>query len=306
MTATTPDSSPGTTVARPVAGVVAAVHTLEGAGFGVYRPLPAPGLDLLDPFLLIDEMEPVDHRPGQAQGAPDHPHRGFETVTYLLDGEFEHADSMGNRGIITPGGIQWMTAGDGVVHSEMPSRRIQTEGGRVHGFQIWVNLPAADKRTTPRYQSLDADQLTTVEGDGWTARLVAGEILGATGPAATHTPIGYAHLTMAPGATLRIPVPADHNAGIYAFAGSGLVGEPGQPLPERSLAAFGRVEGDLVIGVPAQAAGPLDALVLTGRPLDEPVARYGPFVMTSREELVEAFEDFQAGRMGAIPPSGAA
>jgi hypothetical protein len=289
---------------RPVAGVVAARHTLEGAGFGVFRPLPAPGLDLLDPFLLVDEMEPVDHAPGTAQGAPDHPHRGFETVTYLLEGEFEHRDSMGNHGTIGPGDIQWMTAGDGVVHSEMPSRRIQTEGGRVHGFQIWVNLPAADKRTTPRYQSLDADRLPTVEGDGWRARIVAGTMLGATGPAATHTPIGYGHVTLEPGAAVTIPVPADHNAGVYVFRGAATVGSPPTAVPERHLAVFGRDPGALVLSVPADATGPCDALVLTGRPLDEPVARYGPFVMNTREELVEAFDDFQEGRMGAIAATG--
>ena len=289
---------------RPVAGVIPAVHTLEGAGFGVFRPLPAPGLDLLSPFLLIDEMEPVDHPPGLAQGAPDHPHRGFETVTYLLEGEMEHRDSMGNHGLIGPGGIQWMTAGDGVVHSEMPSRRIQTEGGRAHGFQIWVDLPLADKRTTPRYQSLDAHRLTTADGDGWNARVVAGELFGVRGPAETHTPIGYAHVTLRPGARVEVPLPADHNAAIYAFAGSGTAGVPSTALPERHLAVFERSEGDLVLAVPPDADHPLEALVLTGKPLDQPVARYWPFVMTTRAELLEAVEDYQAGRMGTISADG--
>ncbi len=291
---------------RPVAAIVPASHQLEGAGFGVFRPFPSAALDLLDPFLLLDEMEPVDHQPGQAQGAPDHPHRGFETVTYLLEGEFEHRDSMGNHGVIGPGGVQWMTAGDGIVHSEMPSRRIQTEGGRVHGFQLWVNLRAADKRATPRYQSLDADDLTRVEGDGWTALIVAGSMFGAEGPAETRTPIAYAHLTLQPGTELHIQTPDDHQAGIYCFAGSGTVGADATELPLRHLAVFDRVPGDLVLGVPAGSDGPLDALVLIGEALDEPVARYGPFVMNTRDELIEAVEDYQAGRMGTIAAAGRA
>ncbi len=197
-------------------------------------------------------------------------------MTYLLEGEFEHHDSMGNHGVIGPGGVQWMTAGDGIVHSEMPSRRIQTEGGRVHGFQLWVNLRAADKRATPRYQSLDAADLTRVSGAGWTARIVAGSLFGATGPAETRTPIAYAHITLEPGTELLIEAPDDHHAGIYCFAGSGTVGADHE------------------------------ALVLTGEALNEPVARYGPFVMNTRDELIEAVEDYQAGRMGTIAAAGRA
>jgi len=289
---------------RAVSRVVPAQHTQEGAGFGVYRPFPTPELDFLDPYLLLDEMEPVDHAPGEAQGAPDHPHRGFETVTYILEGEFEHRDSRGNRGTIRAGDVQWMTAGDGIVHSEMPSRRIQTEGGRVHGFQIWVNLPAARKRTPPHYQSLEASDLTTINGDGWTAKVIAGSLLGVDGPAATHTPIGTAHITIEPGARVEIPVAEDHNAGVYSFAGSGFAGTPGTPLAERSLAVFERGEGAVVLAVADDAESAMEALVLTGRPLDEPVARYGPFVMNTQEELVEAFDDYQAGRMGSIDPLG--
>ena len=291
---------------RPLVAVVPAQHQHEGAGFGVYRPFPVAGFDQLDPFLLLDEMEPVDHAPGEARGAPDHPHRGFETVTYLLEGEFEHRDSMGNHGVIGAGGIQWMTAGDGIVHSEMPSRRIRTEGGRVHGFQLWVNLPIEAKRVRPRYQSLDADEVTTVVGDGWVARIVAGSMLGADGPAETRTPIGYAHVTVEPGCELRIPVPDDHQGGIYVFAGAARVGPDRDALPTRSLAVFARGPGDLRVEVADDAPGPLDALVLTGRPLDEPVARYGPFVMNTRAELVEAIEDFNAGRMGRIAATGRA
>jgi len=291
---------------RKVAGVVPATHTLEGAGFEVARPFPTAALEMLDPYLLLDEMGPTVYAPGEAQGAPDHPHRGFETVTYILDGEFEHRDSRGNHGTISSGDVQWMTAGDGIVHSEMPSRKIQEQGGRIHGFQIWVNLPRSDKRATPRYQSIVAPELTTVEGPGWSAKIIAGRLLGVDGPAATHTPIGAAHLIVEPGGSLEIEVPEDHTAGIYAFMGSGLVGTDQVPMPERSLAVHDRGDGALLVAVPSDTAQNLEALVLTGRPLDEPVARYGPFVMNTRDELIDAFEDFQAGRMGLIAPAGAA
>ena len=158
-------------ILREPTGIVRARRTVEGGGFVVRRPFPTPEMAQFDPFLLLDEMGPVDYAPGKAVGAPDHPHRGFETVTYLLDGEFEHEDSAGNRGKLTPGDIQWMTAGRGVVHSEMPSKRVRDEGGRVHGFQIWVNLPARDKMTAPRYQDVLAAKLPVAtvrrrQGDG--------------------------------------------------------------------------------------------------------------------------------------------
>ena len=291
--------------ARRPAGVVAARHQLEGAGFGVFRPFPSASLEMLDPFLLLDEMEPVVHRPGSAVGAPDHPHRGFETVTYVLDGEVEHRDSMGNTGLIGPGEVQWMTAGAGIVHSEMPSTRLQTEGGRVHGFQLWVNLPAELKRSTPRYQGLAADELPTVAGDGWRAVVIAGSILGADGPATTHTEIAYAHVELDPGVELGIESPADHNAGAYVFAGHALAGPENQPVPTRHLAVWAAGRGPLTLATPPDVDEPAEILVMTGRPIAEPVARYGPFVMNTRDELIEAIEDFQAGRMGTIAPVGA-
>ena len=189
-------------MARRVDRVVPAASTTEGGGFEVFRPFPGPAVDWLDPFLLLDEMAPNRHEPGEAVGAPAHPHRGFETVTYVLRGEVEHRDSAGNHGLIGPGDVQWMTAGDGIVHSEMPSTRMQTEGGIGHGLQLWVNLPAALRRTTPRYQALTASDIPTASGDGWTAEVVAGSMLGVHGPAETHTPIGYAQLTVSPG---RLP-----------------------------------------------------------------------------------------------------
>jgi redox-sensitive bicupin YhaK (pirin superfamily) len=289
---------------RKLAGVIPASRAIEGGGFEVFRPFPTQALDNLDPFLLLDEMAPKYNEPGEFVGAPDHPHRGFETVTYILEGEVEHRDSAGNHGVIGPGDVQWMTAGDGIVHSEMASERMQTQGGLSHGMQIWVNLPRAQKRTTPKYQALPKDALASVSGEGWSAEIVAGSILDARGPAETHTPIGYARVTIQPGARLRIPTPDGHTAVVYAFEGSGTVGEPGEPLDAHHLAIFERTAGDIHLAVPADADQALGAIVLTGEPINEPIARYGPFVMNTRGELEEAFVDFNAGRMGSMPAVG--
>jgi hypothetical protein len=295
---TTQTDSP--TSARPVKGVYDAPRTVEGGGFEVYRPLPSAALDLLDPFLLLDEMAPTVHPPGHAVGAPDHPHRGFETVTYILDGEVEHRDSAGNHGVIGPGDVQWMTAGDGVVHSEMPSRRFQEEGGRAHGVQLWVNLPSSLKRTDPRYQALPEASIPTVHGEGWSASVVAGSMLGVDGPAETHTPVGYARVTLEPAASVRVEVFDGHTAAVYALNGAATVGPSSKRLVAHQLAVFDRSHGDLLISADPDAEAPLDALLLTGEPIGDPVARYGPFVMNTRSEIVEAIDDFNAGRMGTI------
>ncbi len=283
---------------RPLTSTVAAIHTLEGGGFSVYRPFPTGSLEMLDPFLLLDEMGPTTYRPGEAKGAPDHPHRGFETVTYLLSGEVEHRDSNGGHGIIGTGDVQWMTAGDGIVHSEMPSTRIQAEGGTVHGFQIWVNLPQESKRAHPRYQGVTANGLGRAAGNGWQARVIAGSLLGASGPATPTTPVVMAHLTLEPGATIDLDLPESHNVGLYAFGGSGRVAD--NPLPTQHLAVAGPGQGAFSLTADTSSGRPLDVLVLAGEPLGEPVARYGPFVMNTKQELIEAFDDFQAGRMGRI------
>ncbi|MGI9615922.1 MAG: pirin family protein [Acidimicrobiales bacterium] len=305
-TTTTATTAETTDRIRPLARIVAASRTIEGGGFEVYRPFPTATLELLDPFLLLDEMAPVHHEPGEAVGAPAHPHRGFETVTYVLKGEVEHQDSAGNHGLIGPGDVQWMTAGDGIIHSEMPSATIQTEGGVGHGLQVWVNLPTSLRRTTPRYQALPNDELAPVSGEGWTGEVVAGSMLGVDGPADTHTPITYARLTVQPGASVRIPVADGHAAAVYAFEGSGTVGEAGERLDAQHLAVFEPSSGDLAISVPVGAAGPLDSIVLAGEPIGEPIARYGPFVMNTAAEIEEAIADFNAGRMGSIPATGTA
>jgi redox-sensitive bicupin YhaK (pirin superfamily) len=281
---------------RTIANVVDAVRTLEGAGFVVHRPFPTERLDHLDPFLLLDEMGPMELAPGEAEGAPDHPHRGFETVTYLLEGEFVHADSQGNTGRLLPGDVQWMTAGDGVVHSEMPTEKIRREGGRVHGFQLWVNLPRADKRTRPRYQDVPAAKIPVAEsGDGKVrVRVIAGEALGQRAVIDTRTPIFYLHFSLRPGARHTQAAPADHN--VFAYVVEGAIETGGLRVHKGQMAIFGA--GDAIELAADEAA---EVLVIGGKPLGEPVARYGPFVMTTRQELQEAFDDFRAGRMGAIP-----
>ncbi|MEM7143225.1 MAG: pirin family protein [Actinomycetota bacterium] len=289
---------------RSVALIAASTRTLEGGGFPVNRPFPSHALELLDPFLLLDEMAPVEVPPGEAVGAPAHPHRGFETVTYILRGEVEHRDSAGNHGVIGPGDVQWMTAGDGIIHSEMPSERVQTEGGVGHGLQLWVNLPSELRRTAPKYQALTADSIPTVIGEGWRAHVVAGSMLGVDGPADTHTPIGLARVTVEPGSSLRIPAPDGHTAAIYAFQGGCGLGPDQTELETNHLGVFEHEGGDLLVNVPADATEPLDALVLTGRPIGEPIARYGPFVMNTKDEIAEAIDDFNAGRMGAIAATG--
>lgn len=280
---------------REVARIVAARRQLEGGGFVVRRPLPGPGLESADPFLLLDEMGPADYGPGEAAGAPDHPHRGFETVTYMLEGEFEHEDSAGHRGTIRPGDVQWMTAGRGVVHSEMPSRRIRENGGRVHGFQIWVNLPARLKMTRPRYQEVPASRIPEAKSDDGRAkvRVIAGEALGARAVIDTHTPIVFQDWTLESGADLTLPLPPEHQTLVYVFGGAVRAGDRDVRDGELALLGPGRTAR-------FRGAGRSRFLLLAGVPIGEPLARYGPFVMNTEEELAQAFADYRAGRLGQI------
>ena len=284
--------------ARTVRRVLPSVETLEGAGFLVHRPFPTSDFDHFDPFLLLDEMGPMDLGPGEAQGAPDHPHRGFETVTYLLSGRMEHGDSRGNHGSLGPGDVQWMTAGSGVVHSEMPAADFQARGGRMHGFQLWVNLPRRDKMMAPRYQEVPAAKIPigkSADGKA-TVRVIAGESLGAHAVIDTRTPISYFDVALSPGGVLEQPIATDHNAFAYVVEGPGLFGADRSPAQSHELVLF-RNDG-AVARLEAAADAPLRALLVAGRPLDEPVARAGPFVMNTRSEVVQAFEDFQSGRLG--------
>jgi len=278
-----------------VTEVITAHRQLEGGGFVVRRPFPSAAASELDPFLLLDEMGPADYAPGEAVGAPDHPHRGFETVTYLLSGEMQHADSAGHRGKLGPGDVQWMTAGRGVVHSELPSDRIMNDGGRLHGFQIWVNLPARDKMIAPHYQEIPKDRLPSAESKDGLARVrvIAGEALGARAVIETRTPILLHDWTLQPGASVEVPVPAGHRVYAYVFENGATVAE-GTRLEEGQLAIFG--EGDTVrLARDAQAGSPGRLLLLGGVPLREPVARYGPFVMNTEAEIRQAIADFRRG-----------
>lgn len=289
---------------REVARVVTAHRQREGAGFMVRRPLPSQGFDEADPFLLLDEMGPMDYGPGEAVGAPDHPHRGFETVTYMIEGEFEHEDSAGHRGTLRPGDVQWMTAGAGVVHSEMPSARIREQGGRVHGFQIWVNLPARDKMMRPRYQELSAAAIPGAVSEDGLARVkvIAGEALGVAAAVDTHTPIVFQDWTLGPGADVTVRLPAEQRGYVYVFQGGALLGNDATAAGEGQLAILGD-GGAARLRASADAAEPARLLLLAGVPLNEPVARYGPFVMNTEEELMQAVNDYRAGKFGEITRS---
>jgi redox-sensitive bicupin YhaK (pirin superfamily) len=285
---------------RTVRAVIPAVEALEGGGFLVHRPFPTRALDHFDPFLLLDEMGPADSPPGEAKGAPDHPHRGFETVTYLLSGEMEHKDSRGHAGRLTPGDVQWMTAGAGVVHSEMPSAAFQARGGKMHGFQLWVNLPAKDKMMRPRYQEIPAAQIPLAEADGGRVkvRVIAGESLGHKAVIDTRTPIFYLHFTLATGGRVSQPVPEGWNVFAYVVSGTGRLGGDRREARDHQMAMFDG-PGD-AIAIENDGPAPLEVLLLGGLPLGEPVARYGPFVMNTEQEIYDAFRDYRAGHFGEI------
>lgn len=272
------------------------------------RPFPGADLSLADPFLLLDHIGAVEYAPGEAKGTPWHPHRGFETVTYIMDGAFEHQDSTGGGGLITNGATQWMTAGAGILHIEKPPDTLVSEGGLFHGVQLWVNLPAESKMQTPRYQSLepqDVGLLASCDGASL-LRLIAGELGGVSGPGETFTPITYLHATVSPGSRLDLPWNPAFNAFVYALNGDGHAGVERIALGEGELAVFGAGEALTIEAAKAQpghSSSGWDVLVLGGKPLNEPVARYGPFVMNTREEIIQAIEDHKAGRLGSIPAS---
>jgi quercetin 2,3-dioxygenase len=286
---------------RTVISVTTAPSGFEGEGFPVRRAFAGVDLARLDPFIHMDQMGEVDYGPGEPKGTPWHPHRGFETVTYIIDGTFRHQDSNGGGGLITNGDTQWMTAGGGILHIEAPPEELVVSGGLFHGFQLWVNLPARLKMTPPRYQDIRAGQvalLSSADG-GALLRVIAGSFGGHDGPGMTHTPIALVHATVSAGAQVRLPWPADFNALAYVLAGSGTVGTDQRPVKMGQLAVFGA--GDAITFSAGGSSGSMDILLLGGQPIREPVAAYGPFVMNTRAELQQAFEDYQAGRLGSIP-----
>ena len=290
------------TEGRTIAGIVNSIETLEGAGFLVRRPFPKAQFSEFDPFLLLDEMGPMELGPGQAKGAPDHPHRGFETVTYMLSGEMQHKDSRGHAGRLTPGDVQWMTAGAGVVHSEMPSAEFTRAGGRMHGFQLWVNLPKRDKMMKPRYQEIPGAQIPkATSADGLvTVSVIAGEALGAKAVIETRTPIIYLHYRIQPGGVAIQNATRTYNTFAYIVEGEGLFGAERERAIDGQMVLFAQDGDDLRIENPAAAKVTLEVLLIGGLPLHEPVARYGPFVMNTREEIYQAMDDYRLGKMGVI------
>jgi redox-sensitive bicupin YhaK (pirin superfamily) len=290
---------------RPVVSVTSAPRGLEGEGFPVRRAFAGVDLTALDPFVHMDQMGEVEYAPGEPKGTPWHPHRGFETVTYMIDGTFQHQDSTGGGGLITNGATQWMTAGAGILHIERPPEEMIASGGLFHGIQLWVNLPAAKKWVQPRYQDIGAQRVTLLTSADGTSlvRVIAGDVAGESGPGVTHTAMAMVHATLTPGAVLELPWPAGFNALVYVLSGSGAVGEGKAEVRAGQLAVLGR--GDFVTLAAAQRqesrAPALDALILGGQPIREPVAAYGPFVMNRQDELAQAFEDYRAGRLGTVP-----
>ena len=280
--------------ARSIEKIVTSVRVLEGGGFPVRRPIPNPEMDQIDPFLLLDHLGPTEWGPREAIGAPDHPHRGFETVTYLLAGENEHKDSKGNHGRLRPGDVQWMTAGSGVVHSEMPSREFFEKGGTMHGFQIWINLPSKQKMISPRYQDTPSERIPKVilEDGKSKVRVIAGVFKGIKAVIETNTPILYLHASLEPGVELKHPVSIDNNIMAYLISGKGEFGEN----EEKNTAVEGQLvlfahDGDS-ISLRSTVDSSLELLILGGTPINEPMVRYGPFVMNTKEEIFQAFRDF--------------
>jgi len=297
-----PEATPEETE-RAVSRVTTAPTAFEGEGFPVRRAFAGVPTEELDPFIHMDQMGSVDYGPGEPRGTNWHPHRGFETVTYMIDGTFQHQDSHGGGGVITDGATQWMTAGGGILHIETPPEALVVSGGLFHGLQLWVNLPAKDKMASPRYQSLEGDQVALLSSSdgGALVRVVAGDVAGHSGPGDTHTPIAFVHTTVAPGAQLSLPWRPDFNALVYVLSGRGSVGAEGRPIEGGQLAVFGT--GDRLTVRAGDGQDPLEAIVLGGRPIGEPVAQYGPFVMNTRAELQQAMDDYRAGKLGVIPPN---
>ena len=280
--------------ARKILQIITSQSTVEGGGFKVRRPFPTQHVDHIVPFLLLDEMGPADYAPHKAVGAPSHPHRGFETVTYLLSGAMVHEDSIGTRAVIKPGGVQWMTAGSGVIHSELPTDDMMALGGRMHGFQLWVNLSADRKMIPPRYQGYDANELAQTDlPNGGLLKVVAGTVLGVTGPVETTSPMTYAHAAMQANETIEWIPDASHTALVHVFDGEVTVND--QKVVSGQMVVFERSTGTVKISTDVANAESAQVLILGGAPLNEPVVRYGPFVMNTRQEIVDAVNDYQNG-----------
>ncbi len=302
-----PVRDPALAAERPVLAVTSAPSGLEGEGFPVRRAFAGMRLSDLDPFVHMDQMGEVDYAPGEPRGTPWHPHRGFETVTYMIDGAFAHQDSQGGGGLITDGATQWMTAGGGILHIETPPEDLVEAGGLFHGIQLWVNLPAKEKMIPPAYQGLEAGQVTLLSSTdgGGLVRVIAGQLGDHRGPGSTHTPMALMHASIAPGALLELPWNPGFNALVYILAGSGRAGSGGRPVQSGQLVAFGPGDWMAIQADDRQDSRTvnLEILLLGGQPIRERVEHFGPFVMNTKAEVGQALEDFQSGRFGMIPPN---
>lgn len=289
---------------RSVANVIPSIKTFEGEGFPVQRAFPSHELTRIDPFLMLDEMGPVDAAPGEAKGAPDHPHRGFETVTYMFSGSMVHKDSHGNIGRLDPGGVQWMTAGSGIIHSEMPSEDLFKTGGRFHGVQLWVNLPKKNKMMQPRYQDFRPDQIasTTSEDGLVSVRVLAGEALGIKASTNTVIPITYLDFKIQPGGSISQILPPSFNAFAYVIDGRGTFGSNSVQAEDGHTVLFSQDGDEVKITVSESESAPLHVLLIAGEPIHEPIVQYGPFVMNTEEEIYETIQEYRLGRFGTIPP----
>src|ERR1700729_456505 len=285
---------------RPVRSITTGPRGHEGEGFPVVRAFAGVSSAALDPFVHMDQMGEVEYQPGEPRGTDWHPHRGFETVTYMIDGRFAHQDSHGGGGLIKDGATQWMTAGAGILHIETPPEELVISGGLFHGVQLWVNLPARDKFIPPAYQGLEAEQVTLLASAdaGALVRIIAGHVAGHAGPGSTHTPMALMHATVSPGAQLQLPWDPTFNALVYVLAGSGRAGSDGRPVHAGQLVVFGSGDWLSVRADDSQdsSTSALEVLILGGAPIREPVTHYGPFVMNTKEEIGQALVDFQEGR----------
>ncbi|MFF4405267.1 pirin family protein [Streptomyces sp. NPDC001262] len=301
-------SAPAAAQQRPVLHVATAPSGFEGEGFPVRRAFAGIDYRYLDPFIMMDQMGEVEYAPGEPKGTPWHPHRGFETVTYLIDGTFVHQDSHGGGGVITDGDTQWMTAGSGLLHIEAPPESLVMSGGLFHGLQLWVNLPSSDKMIAPKYQDIRGGsvKLLASEDGGALVRLIAGDIAGHEGPGSTHTPITMIHMSVSPGASVTLPWRKDFNALAYGLAGLGSAGAERRPFRMGQAVVFGDGDSLTIRADEAQESRSenFEVVLLGGLPIREPMMHYGPFVMNTHAELAQAFEDFQAGRLGTVPAGG--
>ena len=287
---------------RSINKIINSLKTTEGDGFIVNRSFPTNSISHLDPFLLLDEMGPMDFKPGEAKGAPAHPHRGFETVTYLIEGIFEHKDSSGNSGKLNAGDIQWMTAGSGIIHSEMPEMEFSKKGGRLHGFQLWVNLPQKDKMTNPHYQDIPSSEIPVVKllDDSGHVKVIAGEAFNVESAIRTKIPIQYLHFTLNPESEIIHHIQSNYNAFVYVISGEGAFGNDEKYAKRGNVIIFNNDGENIEIKSSKDANEPLQFLFIAGVPLNEPIARYGPFVMNTKQEVYQAMDDYRSGKLGVI------